>query len=180
MEHIIKKTPVNLSYIIIMQMKETVRKAKSCLPYGMMLTLLFKSQRVSLEGEDGIKLHHTDVYTSKTLERMGYFQVEGVWRKKGTNVRAIGSSSSEEEEEEENVEAAGTSSAPLLSRSLIFLSLLLLLRRLDHLLLCLICLQRSSICLHQSLTCLQLMFLYLTTLLQLHNLQLFNFRLRNS
>ena len=113
-----EKTPMNLSHIIIMQMKETIRKAKACLPYGMMLTLLFKSQRVNLEGEDGVDLHHTDIYTSKSLERMGYIQVEGVWRKKGTNIKAIDSSSSEEEEEENEETAstttaeAGTSTAP--------------------------------------------------------------------
>ena len=41
MEGVIKGKAINLSSIMISQMKETIRKANTCLPYGMAFTLLF-------------------------------------------------------------------------------------------------------------------------------------------
>ncbi|WP_374695332.1 hypothetical protein ACEW7V_02465 [Areca yellow leaf disease phytoplasma] len=99
---VIEGEALNLTHIMMMQMKEAVRKVKACLPYGMVLTLFFQASRVNLEGEDGRPLHHTDTYTSKSLQRMGYELKEGTWRKKGIDIRAIGSSSSEDDDDDDD------------------------------------------------------------------------------
>ena len=82
MERVIKGEAINLSYIMISQMKETTRKANTCLPYGMVFTLLFKATNVNLEGEDSRQLHHIDTYSTKSLIRMGYHLSNGQWKKK--------------------------------------------------------------------------------------------------
>ena len=51
-ERVIKEEAINLSYIMICQMKETIRKANTCLSYGMVFILLFEDAHVNLEGED--------------------------------------------------------------------------------------------------------------------------------
>jgi len=101
MGHVIDGEALNLPHIMLLQMKEAVRKVKAYLPYGMVLTLFFQASRVNLNGEDGRPLHHTDTYSSKSLQRMGYQLTEGAWRKKGSDLRAIGSSSSDEDDDDE-------------------------------------------------------------------------------
>ena len=63
-------------------MKETTRKANTCLPYGMIFTLIFEATHIDLNREDSKQLHHTDTYTAKSLVRMGYHLSSGQWRKK--------------------------------------------------------------------------------------------------
>ena len=41
MEKVVRGEPINLPYIMINQMKETTRKANTCLPYGMTFTVIF-------------------------------------------------------------------------------------------------------------------------------------------
>ena len=82
MKRVIKGEPINLLYIMLSQMKETVRKANTCLPYGMVFILLFEAAHVDLEGEDGRQLYHTDMYSTKSLIRMGYHLSNGQWKKK--------------------------------------------------------------------------------------------------
>ena len=57
-------------------MKEAARKARACLPYGMVFTLLFEEFGVDCTGEDAKRLLHTDRYTEKSLHRMGIQKVE--------------------------------------------------------------------------------------------------------
>ena len=82
MERVIKGEPINLPYIMLSQMKKIVRKANTCLSYGMVFTLLFEAAHVDLEGEDGRQLHHSDTYSTKSLMRMGYHLSNGQWKKK--------------------------------------------------------------------------------------------------
>ena len=72
MEYLIKGEAINLPYIMMCQMRVTVRKVKTCLPYGMIFILLFEATHVNLEGEDSRQLHHTDTYFTKSLIRMEY------------------------------------------------------------------------------------------------------------
>ena len=99
MECLIKREAINLPYIMMCQMRETIRKAKTCLPYGMVFTLLFQVANIDLTEEDGKALHHTDTYSSKSLIRMGYHFSDGHWKKKVLGQRAIESSSDDEDEE---------------------------------------------------------------------------------
>ena len=77
MKRIIKGEAINLSYIMISQMKKTTRKANTCLPYGMVFTLLFEAVHIDLDGEDGKQLHHSDTYSTKSLMRMRYHLSNG-------------------------------------------------------------------------------------------------------
>ena len=93
-------------------MKETIRKANTCLPYGMVFTLIFKAAHINLSGEDSRQLHHTDTYIAKSLIRMEYHLSNGQWRKKISGQRADTSSSEDEEEDEEQpYEVAATTAS---------------------------------------------------------------------
>ena len=100
-KRVIKGEPINLPFIMMNQMKKTTRKANTCLPYGMVFTLIFEAAHINLSGEDNRQLHHTDTYTAKSLIGMGYHLSNGQWRKKISAQRADTSSSEDEEEDEE-------------------------------------------------------------------------------
>ena len=68
MEYLIKGEAINLLYIMIYQMRETIRKVMTCLPYGMVFTLLFQAANIDLTGEDGKSLQHIDTYSVKSLQ----------------------------------------------------------------------------------------------------------------
>ena len=68
MEYLIKGEAINLPYIMLCQMRETVRKVKTCLRYGMVFTLLFQDANIDLTREDGKALQHTDTYSVKSLQ----------------------------------------------------------------------------------------------------------------
>ena len=116
MECIIKGEAINLPFIMMGQNKETIRRAKICLPYGMVFTLLFQTTHIDLSGKDEKKLHHSDTYSAKSLMRMGYHLSDGHWKRKvlGEKVKSSSESSSEDEETEEqqpNVEFVTTAEA---------------------------------------------------------------------
>ena len=71
------------------QMRETVRLVKTCLPYGMVFTLLFQDANIDLTEEDEKALHHTNTYSAKSLQRMGYHFSDGSWKKKVLGHRII-------------------------------------------------------------------------------------------
>ena len=77
MECLIEGEVLNLPYIMLCQMKETIRKVKTYLPYRMVFTLLFQVAGIDLIGEDCKALHHTDTYSAKSLQRMGYQLTDG-------------------------------------------------------------------------------------------------------
>ena len=81
-------------------MKETTRNTNTCLPYGMALTLIFEATHIDLSGEDIRQLHHTDTYSTKSLNRMRYHLLNGQWRNKIFGQRADTSSSEDEEKDE--------------------------------------------------------------------------------
>ena len=101
MKKVIKGEAINLPYIMISQMKETTRKANTCLSYEMVFILLFEAAHVDLEDEDSRQLHHTDTYSIKSLIRMGYHLSNGQWKKKISGQRANKSFSEDEEETKE-------------------------------------------------------------------------------
>ena len=100
-------------------MKETITKAKTCLSYGMVFTLLFQAAHIDLSGEDGKALYHSDTYSVKSLIRMGYHLSDGHWKRKVSGQKVVESSSDDEDEETEeqlpNIEfVAATAEAPVL------------------------------------------------------------------
>ena len=114
MERVIKREAINLPSIMISQMKEIIRKFNTCLPYGMVFTLLFQAAHIDLNGEDGRKLHYNDTYSTKSLMRMGYHLLNGHWKKKVSGQRVDKSSCEDKEETEEqhqNIEFVTTTAA---------------------------------------------------------------------
>ena len=101
MERLIKGEAINLPSIMIGQMMETTRKANTCLPYGMVFTLLFQATHIDINDEDGRKLHHSDTYSAKSLIRMGYHLSNGQWKKKVSRQKDDKSSSEDKEKTEE-------------------------------------------------------------------------------
>ena len=101
MERIIRREAINLPSIMIGQMKETIKRAKIYLPYGMVFTLLFQAAHTNLNGEDERKLHHSDTYSAKSLMKMGYHLSNYHWKKEVSRQRVDESSSEDEEEETE-------------------------------------------------------------------------------
>ena len=77
MEKVVKGDPINLPFIMMNQIKETTRKANTCLPYGMAFTVIFEAAHINLSGEDKKEPHHTDTYTAKSFIRMGYSKIDG-------------------------------------------------------------------------------------------------------
>ena len=77
MERVIKGEPINLPFIMMNQMKKTIRKANTCLPYEMEFTLIFEAAHIDLSDEDSRQLHHTDTYSTKSLNRMEYHSLNG-------------------------------------------------------------------------------------------------------
>ena len=77
MVHMVEGTAMNLSFMMLEQIKSTAGKAKTkaCLPYDMVFTLVFVDAGIDLDGEDFKSLTHTDYYTIHTLHRMKYQKV---------------------------------------------------------------------------------------------------------
>ena len=99
MECITKGKAINLPFIMIGQMKETIRKAKTCLPYGTVFILLFQNVHIDLSEEYIKELHHSDTYSIKYLMRMGYHLSDGHWKRKILGQKVVQSSSEDEEKE---------------------------------------------------------------------------------
>ena len=92
-------------------MRKTVRKVKTCLPYGMVFTLIFKATNIDLTGEDGKDLQHIDTYSAKSLQQMGYQFFDGSWKKKISRQRINESFTDDDEETDEqlhNIEISTT------------------------------------------------------------------------
>lgn len=70
---------MNLSFLMLGQIKEATKRSRACLPYGMVFTLIFIKFGVSLDGEDAKRLLHIDHYNQRSLQRMGYINVDDKW-----------------------------------------------------------------------------------------------------
>ena len=84
MHYTIEEILVNLPWLMIGYMYEAATKAHVSLPYGMVLTLIFKEFGIPISDEKPKwLLHHTDHYNLQTLHRMGYKKENDKWVKKG-------------------------------------------------------------------------------------------------
>ena len=101
MECITKGEAINLPFIMMRQMKEIIRRAKTFLPYGMVFILLFQAVHIDLSGKDGKELHYSFTYSTKSLMKMGYHLSGGHWKRKVSGQKVVESSSEDEEEETE-------------------------------------------------------------------------------
>lgn len=77
MYHIVSEIPYGFPDLMLSVMKETMSRDKVALPYGTLLTHIFKFFGIRLIGEEATKLHHADFYNDHSLCRMGYSKVSG-------------------------------------------------------------------------------------------------------
>ena len=78
MHSIIVGISINLPQAIVCYMCEAASKVYSSLPYGMLLTLIFRRFRVVIPDEESKKLlRHTDGYNERTLQRMSFHKKNG-------------------------------------------------------------------------------------------------------
>ena len=120
MECMIQGIPLNLPAMILRQMRKVMCNSRVSLPYGMILTLIFRQHGLALEEEASKSLHHTDTYTARTLIRMGYEKVNGQWIHTGAGIQGEAPEGDAPEDEDEEPmdhptvpsEAGPSSSAP--------------------------------------------------------------------
>ncbi|EEF43327.1 conserved hypothetical protein [Ricinus communis] len=79
MWHILNGMDFNLPFVLLSHMVACSEKKNAYLPYGMMLTLIFKHFKVSLEEEECKELKSSDIYSEVTLRKMGYVKSEKGW-----------------------------------------------------------------------------------------------------
>lgn len=58
--YLIQGKSINLPFLMLSQIREVAKKYRACLPYGMVVTLIFIEFVVNCKGEDARKLQHTD------------------------------------------------------------------------------------------------------------------------
>ena len=90
MRHILEQKSINLPRMIMNYMWEATTKKHLSLPYGMVLTQLFKEFRVPNHEDDPKRaLRHTDVYNLATLKRMGFHKVNNEWTRKFKQIEKV-------------------------------------------------------------------------------------------
>ena len=90
MDAVVSGRPINLPIMILWYMADCGSKRKSCLPYGMILTQLFRSQGIEInDSEPRRELRHTDYYSLATIHCMGFRKINENWIRRGQeDVRA--------------------------------------------------------------------------------------------
>ncbi|GAV80695.1 hypothetical protein CFOL_v3_24155 [Cephalotus follicularis] len=76
---IISKVEFCYPLLILHTMVRAFTQKKSVLPFGSILTKIFRHHEVHLEGEIGTKLKKEDTYNKSTLNRMGWKKQGGIW-----------------------------------------------------------------------------------------------------
>ena len=73
---ILEEHPLNLSNLVISHMIEGSTKKNMCLPYGMVLTLIFREFGVPINEEEPKRLlYHTNIYNTQSLIQMGFQKI---------------------------------------------------------------------------------------------------------
>ncbi|GAV73025.1 hypothetical protein CFOL_v3_16512 [Cephalotus follicularis] len=76
---IISKAEFCNPLLMLHNMVHAFTQKKSVLPFGCILTKIFRHYEVNLEGEIGTKLKKEDTYRKSTLNRMGWKKQDGNW-----------------------------------------------------------------------------------------------------
>ncbi|GAV66433.1 hypothetical protein CFOL_v3_09943 [Cephalotus follicularis] len=111
---IISKVDFFYPLLMLHTMVQAFSQKKFVLPFGSILTKIFRYYAINLDGEIGIKLTKEDTYGKNTLNRMGWKKKDGSWTyfpKSDQNQRV------DREEHEEIPPLEGQEATPSLSRS---------------------------------------------------------------
>ncbi|GAV61640.1 hypothetical protein CFOL_v3_05167 [Cephalotus follicularis] len=76
---IISKIEFSYPLLMLHTMVRALMQKKSVLPFGCILTKIFRYREVHLEGEIATKLKKEDTYNKSTLNQMGWKKQEGIW-----------------------------------------------------------------------------------------------------
>ncbi|GAV79739.1 hypothetical protein CFOL_v3_23202 [Cephalotus follicularis] len=76
---IISKIEFCYPLLMLHTMVQAFTQKKSVLPFGCILTKIFRHHEVRLEGEIGTKLKKEDTYNKSTLNRIGWKKQGGIW-----------------------------------------------------------------------------------------------------
>ncbi|GAV84494.1 hypothetical protein CFOL_v3_27938 [Cephalotus follicularis] len=76
---IISKFEYCYPLIMLHTMVRAFSQKKSILPFGSILTKIFRYYEIHLEGEIGTKLKKEDTYSKSTLNHMGWKKQDGSW-----------------------------------------------------------------------------------------------------
>ncbi|GAV73348.1 hypothetical protein CFOL_v3_16834, partial [Cephalotus follicularis] len=76
---IISKIEFCYPLLMLHTMVRAFTQKKSVLPFGCILTKVFRYHDVRLEGEIGTKIKKEDTYNKSTLNHMGWKKQEGIW-----------------------------------------------------------------------------------------------------
>ena len=89
MHCILEEFLLNLSKLMISHMIEGFTKRNACLPYGMVLTMMFREFGIPITEEEPKRLLcHTDIYSVQSLYRMEFQKTHGEWRRIDTKSKA--------------------------------------------------------------------------------------------
>ena len=90
MHCIVSEVSINLGQMMIIYMTEAASMAKASLPYGMILTTIFKDLGVPISDEEPKRLlRYTDIYNIRSLHCMGYHKRNKNWKRKSDESRPI-------------------------------------------------------------------------------------------
>lgn len=78
MYHLMQSILMNLLGMMLVQMQEDTERVKAGLPYGMLLTRVFKSFKISFESKSFKKLLSHDEYHDRTLYKIGNQKVSKI------------------------------------------------------------------------------------------------------
>ncbi|GAV73367.1 hypothetical protein CFOL_v3_16853 [Cephalotus follicularis] len=100
--------------LMLHTMVRAFTQKKSLLPFGCILTKIFRHYEINLEGEIGTKLKEEDTYSKSTLNHMGWKKQDGSWIYCPKSYQSL---RIDREEQEEIPPWEGQEAAPSLSRS---------------------------------------------------------------
>ena len=69
MHYMIQGIKMNLPAMMLQNIKDVANRSRTCLPYAMVFTLIFRDSLVDLEGEDYKEMVYTDYLNAGTLHK---------------------------------------------------------------------------------------------------------------
>lgn len=96
------------------QIKEAAKKFRACLPYGMVLALIFYKFGIDY-GEDTKRLLHKDKHNERYLHHMGYKKIDDKWIRRAWKQEAATNSNSNYDDDDAKDDEGATLAIPFAS-----------------------------------------------------------------
>ena len=72
MHYMIQGIEMNLSFMMLQNIKDVANWSRTCLPYAMVFTLIVRGSQVDLKGENYKEMVHTDYLSTRILHCMKF------------------------------------------------------------------------------------------------------------